>query len=54
MIQADGGIGPRNIGDVVRAGADIIVAGNSALSGGDVNARVAELKRLANEARQGA
>jgi ribulose-phosphate 3-epimerase len=54
MIQVDGGINVRNIGDVVRAGADIIVAGNSAFSGDDVNARVGELKRIANEARRGA
>jgi ribulose-phosphate 3-epimerase len=43
-IQVDGGIGPDNIARVVEAGADIIVAGNSAFRGGDVNKNVRELR----------
>ncbi len=43
MIQVDGGIGPDNIGRVVSAGATVIVAGNSAFKGGDVNKNVKEL-----------
>ncbi|TFH43481.1 MAG: ribulose-phosphate 3-epimerase [Chrysiogenales bacterium] len=54
MIQVDGGIGPQNIADVVAAGADIVVAGNSAFKGGDVNANVRKLKKLAEGARIGA
>ncbi|HWV25407.1 MAG TPA: ribulose-phosphate 3-epimerase [Thermomicrobiales bacterium] len=33
-LQVDGGINPVTIGDVVRAGADMIVAGSSVFSGG--------------------
>ncbi len=43
MIQVDGGIGPDNIARVVSAGATVIVAGNSAFKGGDVNNNVREL-----------
>jgi len=43
MIQVDGGIGPDNIAPVVSAGATVIVAGNSAFKGGDVNKNVKEL-----------
>ena len=43
----DGGINIENIGRVVEAGADIIVAGSSAFRGGDVNGNVRALKRAA-------
>ncbi|HOT46078.1 MAG TPA: ribulose-phosphate 3-epimerase [Spirochaetota bacterium] len=46
-IQVDGGIGPDNIARVVEAGADIIVAGNAAFKGGDVNKNVRELRARA-------
>jgi len=46
-IQVDGGIGPDNIARVVDAGADIIVAGNAAFKGGDVNKNVRELRARA-------
>ncbi|HPP95435.1 MAG TPA: ribulose-phosphate 3-epimerase [Spirochaetota bacterium] len=46
-IQVDGGINLSNIKRVVDAGADIIVAGNSAFAGGDVNSNVAALKKAA-------
>ena len=46
-IQVDGGINIENIGRVVAAGADIIVAGSSAFKGGDVNGNVMALKRAA-------
>jgi ribulose-phosphate 3-epimerase len=42
-IQVDGGINAENIGRIVRAGAGIIVAGNSAFKGGDVNGNVRKL-----------
>lgn len=43
-IQADGGINRDNISGIVKAGAEIIVAGSSAFKGGDVNANVRDLK----------
>ncbi|HPV40918.1 MAG TPA: ribulose-phosphate 3-epimerase [Spirochaetota bacterium] len=46
-IQVDGGIGPDNIAHVVKAGADIVVAGNAAFKGGDVNKNVRELRERA-------
>jgi ribulose-phosphate 3-epimerase len=42
-IQVDGGISTDNIARVVRAGAEIIVVGNSAFKGGDINKNVREL-----------
>ncbi len=47
MIQVDGGITENNIASVVRAGADIIVAGNAAFSGANVNENVMNLKKAA-------
>jgi ribulose-phosphate 3-epimerase len=43
-IEVDGGINPENISRVVKAGATMIVAGNSAFKGNDVNKNVAFLK----------
>ncbi len=45
LIQVDGGINADNITRVARAGARIVVAGNAAFRGGDVNGSVAELKK---------
>ena len=42
-IQVDGGINTDNIARVVRAGAEIIVVGNAAFKGGDINKNVREL-----------
>lgn len=47
MIQVDGGITENNIASVIRAGADIIVAGNAAFSGTNVNENVMNLKKAA-------
>lgn len=47
MIQVDGGINRENIARVAKAGGQVMVAGNSAFSGGDVNANVRELKKCA-------
>lgn len=47
LLQVDGGINTENISGVVRAGADIVVAGSSAFKGGDVNGSVAALKKAA-------
>jgi ribulose-phosphate 3-epimerase len=42
-IEVDGGINTENIAAVRRAGAEIIVVGNAAFKGGDVNKNVREL-----------
>lgn len=47
LIQVDGGINLDNIARVVEAGATVVVAGNSAFKGGDVNGNVAALKKAA-------
>jgi len=49
-IQVDGGIGPENVADVVRAGAQILVAGTSVFRAGDPAAAVREMTHIANEA----
>ncbi|MGH9863289.1 MAG: ribulose-phosphate 3-epimerase, partial [Candidatus Acidiferrales bacterium] len=46
-LEVDGGIGVENIGDVVRAGADIVVAGTSIFQAPDVGQRFGELQRAA-------
>ncbi len=47
LIQVDGGVSTDNIGRIVAAGADILVAGSSAFKGGDVNSSVKALKKVA-------
>jgi len=49
-LEVDGGITPDNLQEVVRAGADWIVAGNAVFSAPDPAQRVAEMQRLAQEA----
>lgn len=49
-IQVDGGIGPENVAEVVRAGAQILVAGTSVFHTADPAAAVRELTHLAGEA----
>jgi len=49
-IEVDGGITPETIAPVVRAGADILVAGTSVFHKQDPAAAVHELQRLAGEA----
>ena len=49
-IQVDGGIGPENVAEVVRAGAQILVAGTSVFHTADPAAAVREMTRLASEA----
>jgi ribulose-phosphate 3-epimerase len=46
-IQVDGGINEKNIKDVVSAGVDIIVAGNSLFKDGDINRNALKLKKIA-------
>lgn len=43
LIQVDGGVNPKNISKVAKAGADILVAGSSVFSAEDITARVQEL-----------
>ena len=49
-IEVDGGIGPENVAEVVRAGAQILVAGTSVFHTADPAAAVREIAHLANEA----
>jgi ribulose-phosphate 3-epimerase len=49
-IEVDGGIGPENVSDVVRAGAEILVAGTSVFHTPDPGAAVRGLLRQASEA----
>ncbi|MCL1833340.1 MAG: ribulose-phosphate 3-epimerase [Leptospirales bacterium] len=46
-IQVDGGINEINIKDVVSAGVDIVVAGNSIFKEGDINQNTLKLKKIA-------
>jgi len=45
LIQVDGGISVKNIGEVARAGARVIVAGNAVFGADDPNRAARELKR---------
>ncbi|MFQ5910837.1 MAG: ribulose-phosphate 3-epimerase, partial [Thermoplasmata archaeon] len=45
-LQVDGGIGPETAASVVRAGANVLVAG-SAVFGGDIAERIALLRKVA-------
>ena len=47
-LEVDGGIGLENMSDVVRAGADIIVAGTAVFQGSDPARRFVELRRAAS------
>ena len=49
-IEIDGGIAPENIGDVVRAGAEILVAGTSVFHTADPAAAVRNMMHLAGDA----
>ena len=45
-IQAEGGIGPQNLEELARAGADILVAGSAIFDSVDPRSRLAEMIRL--------
>jgi ribulose-phosphate 3-epimerase len=49
-IEVDGGIGPETIGEVVRAGAEVLVAGNAVFGSGDPKVNTAKLLKAASEA----
>ncbi len=47
-LQVDGGVDASNAGDIVRAGANVLVAGNSVFSGKDIHAAIGRLREAAN------
>lgn len=49
-IEVDGGVGMETVGDVVRAGAEILVAGNAVFGKGDAKANAAALLDAARSA----
>lgn len=50
-IEVDGGVGPDTVADIVRAGAELLVAGNAVFGkGGDIASNVRQLLKLAHEA----
>ncbi len=49
-IEVDGGIALDTVGDVVRAGAEVLVAGNAVFGQGDARKNVQELLKTAREA----
>lgn len=49
-IEVDGGIATETVGDVVRAGAEILVAGNAVFGHGDIRENVRSLLKTAQEA----
>ena len=52
LIEVDGGISSKNIADVVKAGANVLVAGSAVFKSEDPAAEVALLQKLGNEAAQ--
>jgi ribulose-phosphate 3-epimerase len=50
-IEVDGGVGLDTVADVVRAGAEILVAGNAVFGKGDAAVNAATLLELARSAR---
>lgn len=49
-IEVDGGVGPENVGELVRAGAEILVAGTSIFHTGDPAEAVRRMKQAAESA----
>ncbi len=50
-IEVDGGVAPGTVGEIVRAGAEILVAGNAVFGDGDPKANAAALLEAARSAR---
>jgi len=50
-IEVDGGVGPENVAELVRAGADILVAGTAIFHAPDPAEAVLRMRQLASEAR---
>jgi ribulose-phosphate 3-epimerase len=53
-IEIDGGIKQHNAARVAAAGADILVAGSAIFGGGDYRAKIADMRRAAEEGRAAA
>jgi ribulose-phosphate 3-epimerase len=49
-IAVDGGVGPENVGEIVRAGAEILIAGTSVFHTPDASAAVRQLRERGEEA----
>jgi ribulose-phosphate 3-epimerase len=49
-VEIDGGVAADTIGEIVRAGVEILVAGNAVFGKGDPAENVRRLQKLANEA----
>jgi len=52
LIQVDGGVGAQNVEELVQAGADILVAGNSVFAHEEPGAEAQRLQKLAEKAFQ--
>ena len=52
LIEVDGGISSKNIAEVVKAGANVLVAGSAVFKSEDPAAEVVLLQKLGNEAAQ--
>ncbi|MEN6423651.1 MAG: ribulose-phosphate 3-epimerase [Smithella sp.] len=48
LLEVDGGVNLKNIGDIAQAGADVIVAGAAVFSSGDYQKTIAAMKTAAN------
>lgn len=53
LIEIDGGVGLNNAGQLIRTGADVLVAGSSVYGAPDISARVKELLNSMNSAHMG-
>ena len=49
-IEVDGGVARETVGDVVRAGAELLVAGSAVFGHGDIRGHAQQLLKLAQEA----
>jgi ribulose-phosphate 3-epimerase len=50
-IEVDGGVTAQNAADVVRAGANVLVAGSAVFKGGNYKANIAAIRQAAALAR---
>jgi ribulose-phosphate 3-epimerase len=44
-LEVDGGVGPENVSNLVKAGADVLIAGSSIFKSVDISSAVKKLKR---------
>jgi len=49
-IEIDGGVAPDTVGDIVRAGAELLVAGNAVFGKGDIRENAKKLLEAARSA----